>query len=211
MVLFYFRFGFILSNTLETLIHPSKLEIKICLIQTLIVISHRRLIEGLGDALSPILLIYKMISKSVVQRMAEEKLTDTMFIVDITVGLGNAISVVIDSDEGLSIDKCIEMSRHIEHQFDREVEDFSLEVSSPGLTQPFKVLRQYLKNMGREVEIVTGKGDKVFGILKAAAETSFSVETTTNIKIDGKKAVETKIVEFSISDIKTVKPVITFK
>jgi ribosome maturation factor RimP len=152
-----------------------------------------------------------MISKEVIQRMAEEKLSDTMFIVDVTVGLGNAISVVIDSDEGLSIDKCIEMSRHIEHQFDREVEDFSLEVSSPGLTQPFKVLRQYLKYLGKEIEIVTGKGDKLTGILQSADEKSFFVETKMNIKVDGKKTVETKTVEFFPNEIKTVKPVITFK
>ena len=143
--------------------------------------------------------------------MVEEKLSDTTFIVDITVGLGNAISVVIDSDEGLSIDKCIEMSRHIEHQFDREVEDFSLEVSSPGLTQPFKVLRQYLKYLGKDIEIVTVKGVKLTGILQSADEKSIFVETKTNIKADGKKTVETKTVEFSPIDIKTVKPVITFK
>lgn len=152
-----------------------------------------------------------MITKEVIQRIAEEKLTGTMFLVDITVGPGNAISVVIDSDHGLSIDKCIEMSRHIEHQFDREVEDFSLEVSSPGLTQPFKVLRQYLKNIGREVEVVTSKGDKMTGILKSASDNVFCIETTMNVKIDGKKAVETKAAEFSFQDIKSVKPVITFK
>jgi ribosome maturation factor RimP len=143
--------------------------------------------------------------------MVEEKLSDTMFVVDVTVGLGNAISVIIDSDEGLSIDKCIEMSRHIEHQFDREVEDFSLEVSSPGLTTPFRVLRQYLKNIEKEVEIVTAKGDKLAGILKSANENSFVVETTNHIKVDGKKTVELKTVEFSLQEIKTVKPVITFK
>lgn len=143
--------------------------------------------------------------------MVEEKLSDTTFIVDISVGPGNAISVIIDSDEGLSIDKCIEMSRHIEHQFDREVEDFSLEVSSPGLTQPFKVLRQFLKNLEKEVEIVTAKGDKITGILKSAGEESFVVETSNNIKVDGKKTVELKTVEFSLHEIKTVKPVITFK
>lgn len=152
-----------------------------------------------------------MISKGLIQRIVEEKLTDTMFIVDISVGTGNAISVVIDSDSGLSIDKCIEMSRHIEHQFDREVEDFSLEVSSPGLTQPFKVLRQYLKNLGKEVEIVTAKGDKVVGTLKSADEKSFFVETKNDIKIDGKKTVDIKTIEFFPNDIKTVKPVITFK
>jgi ribosome maturation factor RimP len=143
--------------------------------------------------------------------MVEEKLSDTMFIVEISVGLGNAISVIIDSDQGLSIDKCIEMSRHIEHQFDREVEDFSLEVSSPGLTQPFKVLRQYLKNLEKEIEIVTSKGDKFTGTLKSADENSFIAEIRSNTKIDGKKAIETKRVEFFLNEIKTVKPVITFK
>lgn len=143
--------------------------------------------------------------------MVEEKLSDTMFIVDISVGSGNAISIVIDSDLGLSIDKCVEMSRHIEHQFDRETEDFSLEVSSPGLTQPFKVLRQYLKNLGKEVEVVTAKGEKLTGILKSAEEGSFSIETTSNTKVEGKKVTETKIREFFPNEIKTVKPVITFK
>lgn len=143
--------------------------------------------------------------------MVEEKLSDAMFIVEVSVGPGNAISVIIDSDHGLSIDKCIEMSRHIEHQFDREVEDFSLEVSSPGLTQPFKVLRQYLKNIGKEVEVVTGKGMKTIGILKSANEQSFFVETSSTLKIEGKKSVELKLVEFSYSEIKTVKQVITFK
>ena len=143
--------------------------------------------------------------------MVEEKLSDTMFIVDVSVGPGNAISVIIDSDEGLSIDKCIDMSRHIEHQFDRETEDFSLEVSSPGLTQPFKVLRQYLKNLGKEIEIVTAKGDKITGILKSADEKNFIAEIANNIKIDGKKTVEIKTVEFSHQDIKSVKPVIIFK
>ncbi len=143
--------------------------------------------------------------------MVEEKLSDTTFIVDISVGLGNAISVIIDDDHGLGIDKCIEMSRHVEHQFDREVEDFSLEVSSPGLTQPFKVLRQYFKNLEKEVEIVTGKGEKFSGILKSASEKNFIVETTNNIKVDGKKTTVVKMVEFSMDEIKTVKPVITFK
>jgi ribosome maturation factor RimP len=152
-----------------------------------------------------------MITKEVIQKIVEEKLSGSMFIVDVTVGLGNAISVVLDSDDGLSIEKCIEMSRHIEHQFDRDVEDFSLEVSSPGLTQPFKVVRQYLKNIGREVEVVTAKGEKLAGILTAAGEDGFAIETKINSKTDGKKTVEIRTVEFSWQEIKTVKPVITFK
>lgn len=152
-----------------------------------------------------------MITKEVIQKIVEEKLSDSMFIVDVTVGLSNSISVVIDSDHGLSIEKCIEMSRHIEHQFDRDVEDFSLEVSSPGLTQPFKVLRQYQKNLGKEVEVVTVKGEKLAGVLTAAGDNGFTIETAINKKTDGKKTVEIRTVEFSFQEIKTVKPVITFK
>jgi ribosome maturation factor RimP len=73
------------------------------------------------------------------------------------------------------------------------------------------VLRQYLKYLEKEVEVVTAKGDKVVGILKSADENSFSVEMANNIKVDGKKTVEIKTVDYSFQEIKTVKPVITFK
>ncbi len=79
------------------------------------------------------------------------------------------------------------------------------------MTSPFKVLRQYLKYLEKEVEVVTAKGDKVVGILKSADENSFSVEMANNIKVDGKKTVEIKTVDYSFQEIKTVKPVITFK
>jgi ribosome maturation factor RimP len=161
--------------------------------------------------LSPILLRLKMIAKEVVYSLVEEKLSDGMFVVEINVAAGNAISVVIDSDLGLSIDKCIEISRYVEHQFDREVEDFSLEVSSPGLTSPFKVLRQYHKYLNKEVEVLTAKGDKISGVLKSADESSFFVETSVALKVDGKKHTEIKTVEFFPKEIKSVKPVITFK
>ncbi|MCE1198354.1 MAG: ribosome assembly cofactor RimP [Marinilabiliales bacterium] len=152
-----------------------------------------------------------MISKEVIQRLAEEKLADTMFIVEISVSPANAITVTIDSDTGVNIDHCIEMSRFIEHQLDREVEDFSLEVSSPGLTQPFRVLRQYLKNLEKEVEVVTSKGEKLQGVLKSADDSGFTLEISKTTKIDGKKTTEVSVVGFRMDEIKTVKPVITFK
>jgi ribosome maturation factor RimP len=172
---------------------------------------HRRIIEGLGDTESPILLILKMITKEKIQILVEEVLSDELFIVDITVGDGNFISVSVDSNTGISVGECVQISRHIESSLDREVEDFSLEVTSPGLSLPFKVLRQYLKNIGREVEVVTTTGEKQKGILKSANSEGFELEISAKEKIDGAKVAVTKVLVYTFDQIKTVKIVISFK
>ena len=172
---------------------------------------HRRIIEGLGDGKSPILLILKMITKEKIHFLVEEVLAVDQFIVDITVGSGNAIHVSLDSDTGISIGECAQISRHIENSLDREIEDFSLEVSSPGLTSSFKVLRQYLKNIGREVDAVANSGDKQKGILKAADSEGFELEVVAKEKIEGKLVLVTKSLKYNFDQIKTVKLLITFK
>lgn len=171
---------------------------------------HRRIIEGLGDTESPILLILKMITKEKIQILLEEVLSDDMFIVDITVGTGNSILVSVDSNAGISVGECVQISRHIESSLDREVEDFSLEVSSPGLSLPLKVLRQYLKNIGREVEVVTKSGEKQKGILKSANTEGFELEFLAKGRVDGKKFEETRTLTYSFDQMKTVKIVISF-
>ena len=171
----------------------------------------RRIIEGLGDRKSPILLIIKMISKEKIQFLVDEILSDDMFIVDIAVGSGNAIAVSVDSDSGMSIDKCVGVSRHIEHSLDRETEDFSLEVSSPGLTTPLKVLRQYLKIIGKEIEVVTKGGEKQEGILKSVNPEGFEMEVAVKEKVNGTKVSVIKSVTYLFEQIKTVKLVISFK
>ena len=90
---------------------------------TIILFLRRRIIEGLGDRESPILLGLKMINEELIRSLIEEKLTDDIFVVDIQVSAGNAISVLIDSDKGLSIDQCVAFSRQIEHNLDRDAED----------------------------------------------------------------------------------------
>jgi ribosome maturation factor RimP len=171
---------------------------------------HRRIIEGLGDIKSPILLIAKMITKEKIQFLVEEVMSDDMFIVDITVGLGNAILVSVDSDAGISVGECVQISRHIESSLDREIEDFALEVTSPGLSLPLKVFRQYLKNRGREVEVVTTNGEKQRGLLKSADSEGFSLEFVVKGKVDGVKVEETKSLTYSFDQIKTVKIIISF-
>jgi ribosome maturation factor RimP len=152
-----------------------------------------------------------MIAKEKVQILVEEALSDDMYIVDIIVGLGNAILVSVDSDTGISIGECVQISRHIETSLDRETEDFSLEVSSPGLSSPFKVLRQYLKNIGRDVEVVTKSGEKQKGILKAADSEGFELDIVIKEKVDGIKVERTKSLAYNFDQIKTVKIVIYFK
>jgi ribosome maturation factor RimP len=151
-----------------------------------------------------------MITKEKIQILLEEVLSDDMFIVDITVGTGNSILVSVDSNAGISVGECVQISRHIESSLDREVEDFSLEVSSPGLSLPFKVLRQYLKNIGREVEVVTKSGEKQKGILKSANTEGFELEFLAKGKVDGKKVEETRTLTYSFDQMKTVKIVISF-
>ena len=151
-----------------------------------------------------------MITKEKVQFLVEEVLSDDMFIVDITVGAANQILVSVDSDAGISVGECVQISRHVEGSLDREVEDFSLEVSSPGLSTPFKVLRQYLKNIGREVEVVTNSGEKQKGILKSADSDGFVLSFVVKGKVNGIKVEESKSLTYSFDQIKTVKIIISF-
>ena len=93
-----------------------------------------------------------MINESKVRALVDETIKDTdIFLVDLKIGGGNRISVSIDAIGGLPITDCIKVSRGIEEDLDREEEDFSLDVSSPGLDKPFKVFRQYEKNIDRSI------------------------------------------------------------
>lgn len=80
---------------------------------------------------------------------------EALFLIDLQISGKNNIKVVIDGDRDLSITDCVNMSRAIEHQLDREIEDFSLEVTSCGATEPLVFPRQYIKNIGRKLSVVT--------------------------------------------------------
>ena len=112
-----------------------------------------------------------MIEKKVVSQLIEEKLASSSnYLVDVVIKPGNLIVVEIDNDEAVSIDDCAELSRYLEEHLDRDVEDYELEVGSAGITSPFKVLRQYVKNIGNEVEMLLKNGSKLTGVLKSADE-----------------------------------------
>jgi len=154
-----------------------------------------------------------MVQKEYIEKLVNEVVSEPFFIVDITVSPGNNIEVLVDGDQGISIQKCVEISRHIEGNLDRETDDFALNVSSPGLGRPLKVYRQYLKNIGQQVE-VTGSGTNVLaGILKNVDPEGFELEFTLREKLEGsKRKTETLHVQrFLFSEGAIVKNVISFK
>ncbi len=87
------------------------------------------------------------------------------FLVDVEVKGGNVINVFVDGDNGISIGQCSKISRHIEASLNRDEEDYDLRVSSPGLDRPFKSKRQYLKYIGRDIEVDITDGKPLKGKL----------------------------------------------
>lgn len=155
-----------------------------------------------------------MIDRNVILQLVEEKLASTeMFLVDVEVKAGNVIVVEIDSDEAVSIDDCVALSRWLEEHLDREKEDFELEVGSAGITSPFKVLRQYVKNIGNEVEILLKAGVKLTGVLKEADENGIVVTVEKQVKPEGAKRKITvqEDQSYTYDEIKYTKYLIRFK
>lgn len=123
--------------------------------------------------------ILSMIEKSTIKKLVEEFLTGydpEVFLVDIKVSGRNHIGVFLDGDKGVPISKCIDVSRHIESSFDRDVEDFELEVSSVGIDRPLVMPRQFKKNIGRNVAFTGDESKKIKGLLVNADEKGFTIE-----------------------------------
>jgi ribosome maturation factor RimP len=126
---------------------------------------------------------------------------------------GNLIVVEIDNDDAVCIDDCVALSRYLEDNLDREAEDFELEVGSAGVTSPFKVLRQYLKNVGNEVEVLLKNGIKLTGLLKSADEKGIVISIEKQVKPEGAKRKVTvqEDVIYTFDEIKNTKYLIRFK
>lgn len=133
-----------------------------------------------------------------------------LFLVDIRIKPTNNIKIYIDGDQGVSVDKLVSYNRKLYRQLEEEGlfpnGDFSLELSSPGLDEPLKLHRQYVKNIGRPVEVVLVEGAKLEGTLKAVTADEVEIET---IKGKGKKAV-TELQAIPFTTIKTTKVQIKF-
>jgi len=153
-----------------------------------------------------------MITTDQVLSLIQDKLTaDDVFIVELKISSSNHISLLIDSDDGVNISDCVDFSRLIEHNLDREVEDFELEVSSPGIG-PFRVWRQYKKYEGSEVLVKKDGMKPQKGTLVDLDENSFALEFPEKVKEEGKKKkieVMQKL-SFKIDEVISVEPVLKF-
>ena len=152
-----------------------------------------------------------MIDKTELERVINEALEGTgMFLVTLKVSKDNIIDVALDSDEDITIDDCVAVNDAVHAAFDRDEEDYELTVGSYGITSPLLLPRQYQKNVGYEVEVLTADGRKLKGVLADADEEGFTLTMTVKRKLEGKKRPE--LVEeqerFNYNDIKYTKNII---
>lgn len=135
------------------------------------------------------------------------------FLVDVQVSKSNEINVEIDSEESVDIDFCVELSRFVESNFDRDVEDYELTVGSAGITSPFKVRRQYEKNIGNNVEVLACDGRKHRGILVSVDDESFKIDEFVKERREGDKRKKEYVVtnEFRYDEVKYTCCLIEFK
>lgn len=168
----------------------------------------------MGDSKSPIFLVWAiMITNEQIQNLVQEAIEEEYFIVSVSVKKGNVIEVLLDGDNGISIQKCVEVSRHVEGNLDRDIEDFELSVSSAGLGRAFKVHRQYTKNIGREVEVNPKNEKPVKGVLTKVDDDGFEIEVKTKERLENKKK-KVEVIHnyrFLFIDEPEVKNIITFK
>lgn len=122
------------------------------------------------------------------------------------------IEVEIDSDDPVDIDFCVSLAREVEDAFAPEIEDYDLELGSAGLTSPFKVPRQYRKNIGNEVEILAADGRKLSGVLLDADDSGCTLEVSRKVRVEGEKrpVLERVPERFEYSNIKSAKYLLQF-
>lgn len=158
-----------------------------------------------------------MIRKERIIELAQERIDELdkgLYLVDVSISPKNAILVEIDCMEGgVAILDCVSVSRNVEHNLDREEEDFELSVTSPGLDQPFKVRNQYIKNIDRSIKVVFKDHGSVEGILKEVSDEGIVIETSEKEKLEGKKKKVLVVKQHPISfdNIKETRVVISFK
>ncbi len=151
--------------------------------------------------------------KEQVKALLEQALNEreSLFLIDFTVSSDNTIKVVIDGDQGVTLKDCMAVSRAIEHQLDREEADFALEVTSAGATTPLVLARQYVKNVGRKLKVVTKDASYEGNLTETSEETIVLEWKAREPKPVGKgKITVRKKQEIAISDIEEAKVILKF-
>ena len=143
--------------------------------------------------------LVEMITKEDIEGLLEKHLEGSdVFVVEVKVSSGNEIRVHVDTPDGISIDRCVQISRFLNESMDREVEDYALEVSSPGAAAPYRVKQQYEKNAGRKVEVLLRDGQKKEGRLEKVGADGITL------------TVKGKEIAISFEEIKKTKTIISF-
>ena len=148
-----------------------------------------------------------------VENLLEEAFQEnnSLFLISLDINSQNHITVVIDGDNGVSVNDCVAVSRKIEHNLDRDEVDFSLEVTSAGVSEPLKLPRQYKKNIGRKLEVQTNS-NKFEGELLAVDDEGITITwTAREPKPVGKGKMNVdKEAKIAFNEIEKAKVVITF-
>ena len=170
--------------------------------------------QGAGSPLILCTVTYKYMKISdIIDAIEGEIVARGLFLIEVTVSKDNDVEITIESEEGIvELEDCVALSRYFESRFDREQEDYSLTVTSAGLDQPFKVLKQYLKSVGKKVEVQLKGGKKMVALLEAADQESITLKYSQKESVEGKKKKE--IVEhvdrFTMDQVNAVRPFIEF-
>ena len=155
-----------------------------------------------------------MTFRNKVQELLEAVLAERehLFLIDLSINEANKISVVLDGDFGVNLQDCIDVSRAIENNLDREEQDFSIEVASAGVSSPLKLVRQFKKNIGRTLKVKTIASEEVEAKLTSADDEKITLEWQAREpkKIGkGKETVEKKL-ELPYENIKEAIVIISF-
>jgi len=136
---------------------------------------------------------------------------ENLFLIDFSITVDNTIKVILDGDHGVTLQDCMKISRAIEHNLDRDENDFSLEVASAGATAPMVVPRQYKKNVGRKLQVRTEE-DTYEGSLSAISDEGITIEwKAREPKPIGKgKVTVQKVKEIGFAEIKEAKVKLKF-
>ena len=154
-----------------------------------------------------------MTDRAKIEKLVEEFITGTrLFLVAVRISAAGKITILVDRKEGVTIEECAELSRFLEKRLNRDVENYELQVSSPGIDMPFLVIQQYYKNEGRQIEVVGTDGEKYKGILKNVTDGGFELETGSKGKSGSKgKPVDIKDISFNYEQVKSAREIVTFK
>ena len=158
------------------------------------------------------ILRFKMNQTKVIDLVNEAlALNKSLYLIDLSISTTNKIQITVDGDNGVPLSECIRISRNVEHNFDREEEDFSLEVSTPDIAHPLKVKRQYIKNINRILKVKTSEQEFEGTLVEADEDKIVLNWKAREPKPIGKgKVTVNKAAIISYKDIKEAKVKIVF-